>query len=86
MNTRLGNILYWAGITGAAISILYIIDVIWVHENGRSLLPVPARFVSREEMLINVGIGVVLALAFWGAGSAARYIVHKAAEKRPASK
>ena len=74
MNTRLGNILYWAGITGAAISILYIIDVIWVHENGRSLLPVPARFVSREEMLINVGIG------------AARYIVHKAAEKRPASK
>jgi type III secretory pathway component EscT len=86
MNTRLGNILYRAGLVGAAISVLYTVDVIWVHENGRSLLPVAARFVSREEMLIDVSIGVVLALVFWGAGWAARYIFNKVAEKQPTPK
>lgn len=82
MNTRLGNILYWAGVAGAAVSILYSIDVIWVHEYGRSFVPIPGRFVSREDMLTGVAIGVVLSLGSWGAGAAARYLVNKAAEKQ----
>ena len=81
MNTRLGNILYRAGLVGAAISILYSIDTIWVHESGKSFLPISGRFVSREDMLATVGIGVALTLLSWGAGTAARYYVNKLAEK-----
>ncbi len=86
MNTRLGNILYWAGLVGAAVSILFTIDVIWVHQSGRSLLPISGRFVSRADMLADISIGIVVTLAFWGGGAAARYLVNKAAEKRPPSK
>ena len=38
------------------------------------------RFVSREEMLAAIGIGVALTLLSWGAGAAARYFVNKSAE------
>ncbi len=77
MNTRLGNILYGAGLIGAAISILYSIDAVWVHESGKSLLSMSGRFVSREDMLAAIAIGVTLALWSWGAGAAARYFVYK---------
>jgi len=86
VHTRLGNILYRAGLVGAAISILYAIDVIWVHESGRSLLPISGRFVTREEMLVTVSTGFVLTLLFWGAGAAARYFLNKSAEKHRAAK
>ncbi len=76
MNTRLGNILYGAGLIGAAISILYSIDAVWVHESGKSLLSMSGRFVSREDMLAAIGIGVALTLLSWGAGAAARYFVN----------
>ena len=86
MSTRLGNILYGAGLVGVAISILYSIDAIWVHASGQSLLPISGRFVSREEMLVAIGIGITLTLLFWGAGAAARYYVNKSAENRAAAK
>ncbi len=73
---RLGNILYGAGLIGAAISILYSIDAVWVHESGKSLLSMSGRFVSREDMLAAIGIGVALTLLSWGAGAAARYFVN----------
>ena len=81
MKTLLGNILYGAGLVGAAISLLYAIDALWVHVSGRSLLAISGRFVSREDMLAALTIGVVLALLSWGAGMAARYYVNKLAEK-----
>ena len=61
MNTRLGNILYRAGLVGAALSLLYVVDAIWVHESGKSLLPISGRFMSREDMFAAIAIGVVLA-------------------------
>ncbi len=76
MNTRLGNILYGAGLIGAAISILYSIDAVWVHESGKSLLSMSGRFISREDMLAAIGIGIALTLLSWGAGAAARYFVN----------
>lgn len=84
MNTRLGNILYNAGMAGAAFSLLYAIDAIFVHGSGRSLLPISGRHVSREEMLIAIGISIALALLSWGAGGAARYYLNKSAESRAA--
>lgn len=86
MNRRLGNILYGASLVGAAISILYAVDTIWVHESGRSLLPISGRFVTRENMLATVGTGFVLAFLFWGAGTAARYFLNRSAEKHRAAK
>ncbi len=83
MNTRLGNILYRAGLVGAALSLLYAVDAIWVHESGRSLLPISGRFVSREDMLTAIAIGIVLALLSWGVGGVARYYVNKLADKQP---
>ena len=74
-------ILYRAGLVGAALSLLYAVDVIWVHASGRSLLPIPGRFVSREGMLTAIAIGLMLALLSWGTGTAARYLVNKLAEK-----
>lgn len=82
MNTRLGNNLYNAGMAGAALSLLYAIDVIWVHESGQSLLPISGRHVSREEMLIAIAISITLALLSWGAGGAVRYFLNQAAEKQ----
>ena len=81
MNTHCGNILYGAGLVGAAISLFYTVDAIWVHESGRSLLSVSGRFMSREDMLAAIAIGIVSALMSWGAGTAARYYVNKLAEK-----
>lgn len=86
MNTRLGNTLYGIGLAGAAIAIVFAVDAIWVHASGKSLLPIRGRFVSREDMLASVGIAVVVALACWGAGAAARYLVNKSAEKKAAAK
>ena len=81
MNTRPGNILYGAGLAGAAISSLYSIDAIWVHSTGQSLLPISGRFVSREDMLAAISIGLVSALLCWGAGSMARYLLNRTATK-----
>ena len=85
MNTRLGNILYRAGLVGAAISLFYVIEVIWVYESGKSLLPISGRFISRQDMLETIATGTALALLLWGAGGAARYFVNRSAEKRVAS-
>lgn len=82
MNTRLGNILYKIGMAGAALSLLYSIDAIWVHGSGRSLLPISKNYVSREEMLIAIAIGIILALLSWGAGAAARRFLNQLAKKR----
>ena len=84
MDTRLGNILYGIGLVGAALSLVYAIDAIWVHASGKSLLPIAGRFVSRESMLVAIGIGIALALSSWGGGAAARHLVNKSAEKRAA--
>ncbi len=83
MNALRGNILYGAGLVGAAISLFYAVDAIWVHESGRSLLPISGRFVSREDMLTAIAIGIVLALLSWGVGGVARYYVNKLADKQP---
>ena len=85
MHTRLGNTLYGAGLAGAAISIIFAIDAIWVHGSGKSLLPITGRFVSREDMLAAVGVDVALMLLSWGAGTVARYAVNNSAEKRAAA-
>ena len=85
MNTRLGNILYGAGLVGAATSIIFSVDAIWVHGSGKSLLPIHGRFISREDMLATVAIGIVLTLLSWGAGTTARYTLNKSAEKRAAA-
>ena len=85
MNTRLGNILYGAGLVGAALGLIYAIDAVWVHESGQSLLPIDGRFVSREDMLIALGIGILLALISWGAGVAARHFVNRSAQNRTAA-
>ena len=82
MNTRSGNILYGAGLVGAAISSLYSVDAIWVHSSGQSLLPISGRFMSREDMLTAIGIGLVAALVCWGAGSLARHLVNRSAAKQ----
>lgn len=84
MDTRLGSNLYRAGLAGAATSIIYTINVIWMSEAGSSFLPITERYVSREEMLATVAVGVALTLLFWGAGAAARYFVNKAAETKAA--
>jgi len=82
MKTRLGTILYRAGLTGAALSLLYAIDAIWVHESGQSLLPISGRYLSREEMHTAIAIGVTLALLSWGAGAAARHLLNKSAKQQ----
>ncbi len=72
MNTRLGIILYGAGLAAAAISVFYAIDAIWVYQSGKSLLPISGRFISREEIFATVAISIVLAVLSWRAGRAAR--------------
>ena len=83
MNTRFGNILFGAGLVGAALSLFYAIDAVWVHEGGGSLLPISGRYMSREDMLAAIAIGAVLALLSGGDGGVARYYVNKLAEKQP---
>ena len=83
MNSRLGNILYGAGLVGVAISLFYVVDAIWVHQSGGSLLPISGRYMSREDMLAAIATGVMLALLSAGAGEVARYYVNKLAEKQP---
>jgi hypothetical protein len=86
LTTRLGSILYLVGLAGAAISIFYAVDAVWVFESGKSLLPISGRFLSLEEMLITIAIAIVLALMSWGAGVVARDFVNKFAEKRTGGK
>ena len=86
MNTRLGNILYGAGLVGAAMSVFYAVDVMWVYESGKSLLPISGRFLSLEEMFVATAIAGVLAVLSWRAGVAARSFVNKSAELRAAVK
>ncbi len=81
MKTLLGNILYRAGMVGAALSLLYAVDAIWVDQIGRSLLPIFGHFMPREDVLYTIEIGIVLALVSWGTGTAARYYVNKLAGK-----
>ncbi len=61
----------------------YVVDTIWVHRAGGSLLPISGRYMSREDMLAAIAIGVTLALLSGGAGGVARYYVNKLAEKQP---
>ena len=77
MNTRVGKILYGAGLAAAAICVFYAMDAMWVYGSGKSLLPISGRFISREEIFATVAISVVLALLSWGAGTAARYFSNK---------
>ena len=86
MNTRLGSMMYWTGLIGTAICILYALDTIWVYESGRSILQTSGRFVSREDMLLGVVIGVVLAVLSLGTGVAARSSLNKSAEERAVTK
>jgi hypothetical protein len=85
MNNRLGSNLYRVGLTGAAISIVYIINVIWISQSGGSFLPLPERYISREEMLSTVGVGIALSLLFWGGGTGARYFISKSVETQAAA-
>ena len=78
--------MFWIGLIGAAICILYALDTIWVYESGRSLLQISGRFVSREDMLLAVVIGVVLAVLSLGTGVAAQSFLNKSAEERAAAK
>ncbi len=86
MKTRFGDVLFWTGVIGAAICMLYAVDTIWIHQTGRSILQISGGFRSFEDMLAAVAIGVVLAVLFWGAGVAARSHVNKSAEKRSGPK
>ena len=86
LNTRLGSILYWAGLACAAIGVLYAVDAVWIYDSGISLLPTAGRYMSLEEMFVAVGIGVLLALISWRAGAAARSCVNKSAEMRTGAK
>ncbi len=86
LNARLGNILYWAGLAGAAISIFYAVDAVWVYESGRSLLLVSGRFVSLQELLTTIGISVVMAFVSWRVGKAARDFINKSPTGRPGAK
>ncbi len=80
MNTRLGTNLYRAGLVGATLSILYTINIVLTVESGRSFIPLPERYISHEEMLASVAVGVALALLFWIGGAVAKYLVNKSAE------
>lgn len=85
MKTNLGNILYGAGLFGAAICALFIIDAILVRQSGASLLPISGRFMSRQEMVVTILVASVLALLSWRIGVAARIHVNRSAEKRCAA-
>ncbi len=85
MKTRFGDVLFWTGVIGAAICMLYAVDTIWIHQTGRSILQISGGFQSREDMLTAVAIGIVLACLFGGAGVAARSHVNKSAEIRAAA-
>ena len=82
MNTHPGNIAYAAGLVGAAISIIYTINTVWLHQTGQSLLSTSGSFVSREDMFATVAIGVAVILLSWGTGAAARHFLMKSADKR----
>jgi hypothetical protein len=84
MKTRLGNNLYWAGVIGAAICVLFIFDAISVRQSGESVLPISGRFLSHGDLVASVAIGFALALLSWRAGVAARSYVDKAAVKKNA--
>ncbi len=84
MKTRFGDVLFWTGLAGAAICILYAVDTIWIRESGRSLLGISGLFESFDDTFAAVAIGVVLAALFCGAGVAARSFVNKSAELRAA--
>lgn len=84
IKTRLGNVLHRTGLVGAAISVLYTLDSIWIHQSGKSLVLITGRYVSREDIYVTVVVGIVLALLSWRAGVAARSFVNKSAEKRAA--
>ncbi len=82
MDTRLGNIFYGVGLAGAAVSSIYAIDAVWVHASGSSILPISGRFVSRDDMLSAIGIGLVSALVWWAAGAAARNLINRSAARQ----
>ena len=86
MKTRFGNILYAVGLIGAAASLLFAVEAIWVHQSGRSFLSAGGRFVSRQDMLTSIGIGVVAALVFWAVGTLARSALQRSAGKRKLAK
>lgn len=81
MNARLGNILYRAGLAGAAMGVFYAVNVIWAHHTGQALVSLSKHYVSREEMLAGVSTGVVAALLCWGAGVGTRYLLSRPAKE-----
>jgi hypothetical protein len=83
--SRLGSILYGAGLFGAAICVLFLFDAISVHQSGESLLPISGRFLTRQDMVVTIAVAAVLALLSWRAGVAARNYVNRSAEKRRAA-
>lgn len=82
MKGRFANVAYRAGLVGAAISIVYTVNTVWTYETGQPLLSTSRSYVSREEMLVAVRIGIALTLLSWGAGAMARRVLVKRAEKR----
>lgn len=84
-NSRLGSILHGVGLLGVAICVGYVLDVIWVHQSGQSLLPISGRFVSRQDLMVTMAVGTVLGLLSWQIGVVARLYANRAAEKKHAS-
>ncbi len=81
MNSRLGIILYLAGVIGAGVCILFAVDSILIYQSGNSFLLISGRFVSRGEMISAIAIGATLALLSWRAGVAARFSCHQIGRK-----
>ena len=82
MKVRIANVAYRAGLVGAAISIIYTINTVWTHETGQPLLSTSRSYISREDMLASVTIGVALTFLSWGGGVAVRHFLVKYTETR----
>lgn len=82
MKLRITNVAYRAGLVGAAISIIYTINTVWTYETGQSLFSISKSYISREDMLAGVTIGIALTLLSWGGGAAVQHFLINRTEKR----